>query len=210
MRICTIPACCIRRGAKAHAAAAHRGHEHGTREALPLRGGQRLTTPGGPKPAARLTPFPRRERMWLASGRMPGWATASAWISAGPSPTSPSSTTGPAKCGRRKSSPGRTSRARRCWRAPARGAVRHRCLARSRYFTHGTTVGINTVIQRKGLRLALFTTEHFRDVLEIARLQDPGHVQPAVQAAGAADHPRPGVRHRRPAAGRRSGEAGAG
>ena len=26
------------------------------------------------------------------------------------------------------------------------------------YFTHGTTVGINTVIQRKGLKLALFTT----------------------------------------------------
>lgn len=41
------------------------------------------------------------------------------------------------------------------------------------YFTHGTTVGINTVIQRKGLRLALFTTEHFRDVLEIARLKIP-------------------------------------
>jgi N-methylhydantoinase A len=29
------------------------------------------------------------------------------------------------------------------------------------------------VIQRKGLRLALFTTEHFRDVLEIARLKIP-------------------------------------
>jgi N-methylhydantoinase A len=41
------------------------------------------------------------------------------------------------------------------------------------YFTHGTTVGVNTVIQRKGLRLALFTTEHFRDVLEIARLKIP-------------------------------------
>src|SRR3954449_838114 len=41
------------------------------------------------------------------------------------------------------------------------------------YFTHGTTVGINTVIQRKGLRLALFTTEHFRDVLEIGRLKIP-------------------------------------
>jgi N-methylhydantoinase A len=41
------------------------------------------------------------------------------------------------------------------------------------YFTHGTTVGINTVIQRKGLRLALFTTEHFRDVLELARLKIP-------------------------------------
>ena len=41
------------------------------------------------------------------------------------------------------------------------------------YFTHGTTVGVNTVVQRKGLRLALFTTEHFRDVLEIARLKIP-------------------------------------
>ena len=39
------------------------------------------------------------------------------------------------------------------------------------YFTHGTTVGINTVIQRKGLKLALFTTEHFRDVLELGRLK---------------------------------------
>ncbi|MEJ1976428.1 MAG: hydantoinase/oxoprolinase family protein [Acetobacteraceae bacterium] len=41
------------------------------------------------------------------------------------------------------------------------------------YFTHGTTVGINTVIQRKGLKLALFTTEHFQDVLELARLKIP-------------------------------------
>ncbi len=41
------------------------------------------------------------------------------------------------------------------------------------YFTHGTTVGINTVIQRKGLKLALFTTAGFSDVLEIARLKIP-------------------------------------
>jgi len=41
------------------------------------------------------------------------------------------------------------------------------------YFTHGTTVGVNTVIQRTGLRLALFTTEHFQDVLELARLKIP-------------------------------------
>lgn len=41
------------------------------------------------------------------------------------------------------------------------------------YFTHGTTVGVNTVIQRKGLRLALFTTENFSDVLELARLKIP-------------------------------------
>jgi N-methylhydantoinase A len=41
------------------------------------------------------------------------------------------------------------------------------------YFTHGTTVGVNTVIQRKGVRLALFTTENFVDVLEVARLKMP-------------------------------------
>ncbi|OZI18960.1 hydantoinase [Bordetella genomosp. 9] len=41
------------------------------------------------------------------------------------------------------------------------------------YFTHGTTVGINTVIQRKGLKLALFATENFCDVLELARLKTP-------------------------------------
>ena len=41
------------------------------------------------------------------------------------------------------------------------------------YFTHGTTVGVNTVIQRKGVRLCLFTTENFSDVLEVARLKMP-------------------------------------
>lgn len=41
------------------------------------------------------------------------------------------------------------------------------------YFTHGTTVGINAVIQRKGVKLALFTTENFQDVLELARLKIP-------------------------------------
>ncbi|MBP2167319.1 N-methylhydantoinase A [Erwinia toletana] len=41
------------------------------------------------------------------------------------------------------------------------------------YFTHGTTVGVNAVIQRKGVRLALFATEGFCDVLELARLKIP-------------------------------------
>ncbi|HTH74320.1 MAG TPA: hydantoinase/oxoprolinase family protein [Trinickia sp.] len=41
------------------------------------------------------------------------------------------------------------------------------------YFTHGTTVGVNAVVQRKGLRLALITTRHFEDVLDIARLKIP-------------------------------------
>ncbi len=41
------------------------------------------------------------------------------------------------------------------------------------YFTHGTTVGINTIIMRRGIRLCLFTTENFIDVLELARLKMP-------------------------------------
>ena len=41
------------------------------------------------------------------------------------------------------------------------------------YFTHGTTVGVNTVIQKRGIRLCLFATENFVDVLEIARLKMP-------------------------------------
>ena len=41
------------------------------------------------------------------------------------------------------------------------------------FFTHGTTVGVNTVIQRRGAELALFTTREFEDVLEVARLKTP-------------------------------------
>ncbi len=40
-------------------------------------------------------------------------------------------------------------------------------------FVHGTTVGINTIIQRKGARLALITTVGFEDVIELARLRMP-------------------------------------
>lgn len=41
------------------------------------------------------------------------------------------------------------------------------------YFTHGTTVGVNSVVQRNGLKLALITTKNFEDVLDIARLKIP-------------------------------------
>ena len=41
------------------------------------------------------------------------------------------------------------------------------------WFSHGTTVGINTVIQRSGAKLALFVTHGFEDVLEVARLKVP-------------------------------------
>lgn len=42
-----------------------------------------------------------------------------------------------------------------------------------RSFTHGTTVGINTIIQRDGARLAMLATENFTDLLELARLRLP-------------------------------------
>ncbi len=38
---------------------------------------------------------------------------------------------------------------------------------------HGTTIAVNTVIQRTGARLGLLVTEGFRDVLEIQRLRLP-------------------------------------
>lgn len=41
------------------------------------------------------------------------------------------------------------------------------------HFTHGTTVGINAIIQRRGIDLCLVTTENFGDVLEVARLKMP-------------------------------------
>jgi N-methylhydantoinase A len=40
-------------------------------------------------------------------------------------------------------------------------------------FVHGTTVGVNTIIQRRGARIALFTTAGFTDMLELARLRMP-------------------------------------
>lgn len=42
-------------------------------------------------------------------------------------------------------------------------------VAETDQFVHGSTVAINTVIERKGARTGLLTTQGFRDVLEIAR-----------------------------------------
>ena len=39
--------------------------------------------------------------------------------------------------------------------------------------SHGTTVATNAIIERKGVRVALITTQGFRDVLEIARYRAP-------------------------------------
>src|SRR6187401_2644912 len=38
---------------------------------------------------------------------------------------------------------------------------------------HATTVATNTIIERKGVKVALVTTAGFRDVLELARFRSP-------------------------------------
>ncbi|GLW08197.1 5-oxoprolinase [Microtetraspora sp. NBRC 13810] len=42
-------------------------------------------------------------------------------------------------------------------------------LRRCAYFVHGTTVGLNALLERRGATVGLITTEGFRDVLEIRR-----------------------------------------
>ena len=44
-------------------------------------------------------------------------------------------------------------------------------LAAVDFFSHGTTVGVNAVIENKGARVAIITTEGFRDFLELRRGQ---------------------------------------
>lgn len=44
-------------------------------------------------------------------------------------------------------------------------------LDRVDFFSHGTTVGVNAVIENKGAKVAIVTTEGFRDVLELRRGQ---------------------------------------
>ncbi|MDX6591323.1 MAG: N-methylhydantoinase [Gaiellales bacterium] len=44
-------------------------------------------------------------------------------------------------------------------------------LSRVEFFVHGTTVGLNAVVEGRGADVALITTKGFRDVLEIARME---------------------------------------
>src|SRR5215468_8564204 len=43
----------------------------------------------------------------------------------------------------------------------------------TRFFVHGSTVIINALTERKGVKTALITTRGFRDVLEIGRANRP-------------------------------------
>ncbi|MCZ4351774.1 hydantoinase/oxoprolinase family protein [Roseovarius aestuarii] len=41
------------------------------------------------------------------------------------------------------------------------------------YFSHGTTLGVNTLLERDGVDVGLLTTQGFRDILELRRLRLP-------------------------------------
>src|SRR3954453_18125590 len=49
-------------------------------------------------------------------------------------------------------------------------SVEEQGVAGSSYFLHGTTVGLNALLERRGARVGILTTEGFRDVLEVRRL----------------------------------------
>jgi N-methylhydantoinase A len=53
--------------------------------------------------------------------------------------------------------------------AAVAGAVPDELLRRARYFVHGTTVGLNSLLERRGATVGLLATRGFRDVLEIRR-----------------------------------------
>ena len=55
-------------------------------------------------------------------------------------------------------------------RAVVSSSVDEQGVAGSSYFLHGTTVGLNALLERKGARVGILTTEGFRDVLEVRRL----------------------------------------
>ncbi len=52
------------------------------------------------------------------------------------------------------------------------------------HFSHGTTLATNAVLERKGARIGLITTEGFRDVLEIGRQfrRSPYELEPLAEA----------------------------
>jgi len=50
-----------------------------------------------------------------------------------------------------------------------RNAVPAQLLARSEFFLHGTTVGLNALLERRGAKVGLMCTAGFRDVLAIGR-----------------------------------------
>ena len=65
------------------------------------------------------------------------------------------------------------------------------------HLVHGTTIVINALTERKGVRTALMTTAGFRDVARDRARQPTGHVQPSLPEAGAVRAPTVAIRGER-------------
>src|SRR3954470_4269643 len=66
--------------------------------------------------------------------------------------------------------PSRRSAVDEAVRAVVSSSVDEQGVADSSYFLHGTTVGLNALLERRGARVGILTTDGFRDVLEVRRL----------------------------------------
>ena len=111
----------------------------------------------------------RRESRSHMLAPMPGPSLAPAPTSAGRSPTSCSS-----RLGRARLPQGALVAARvRPWRSSTARARAARPDAAVAEVVHGTTVATNAVLERRGARTALVTTQGFRDVLELRRVRMP-------------------------------------
>ena len=87
---------------------------------------------------------------------------------------------------RRSSPPSRHHAAElRAGRAQRAGQGRRRSARTVDFLAHGTTVVINALTERKGVKTALITTEGFRDTLEIARGNRPDFFNLHLREAGA-------------------------
>ena len=92
-------------------------------------------------------------------------------MSAAPSPTWRRSTRRPARCklGKTLTTPQRLVDRHRERRRQGRLATSRA----AQLFLHGTTVAINTILERSGAQCALLTTQGFRDIYEIGRVNRP-------------------------------------
>src|SRR5262249_22743322 len=66
--------------------------------------------------------------------------------------------------------------------------------SRARLFLHGTTVAINTILERTGAPCALLTTQGFRDIYEIGRVNRPESYNLLFSPPPAIDRARPALR----------------
>ncbi len=91
-------------------------------------------------------------------------------MSAAPSRTSRRSTRRPGSFGSARRSPRRPGWSTASRMASTKAGATFRA---ARLFLHGTTVAINTILERTGARCALLTTQGFRDIYEIGRVNRP-------------------------------------